>query len=230
MRVVAIAGSSSNVGKTTLACELLRRLPGWEAVKVTKGHFRSCGKDPHACCVSHLLSDRPLVASDRARTDVPGKDTGRYWAAGAAGVHWVVATRDAVAEGVREALARVRPGAPGVLVEGTGFVLEVDVDLAVMAIGSHPRELKASALRALPRMDVLYAGAVERGDTAPEAALARLLGRRGVTSPLPPLLFEPDLGRLAAMAASGRGKSSGLTKQLDSSRTVPTRRDPGCPD
>ncbi len=46
---VAIAGISSEVGKTTLLCELLREFPGWEAIKMTRGHYRSCSKDPHAC-------------------------------------------------------------------------------------------------------------------------------------------------------------------------------------
>jgi uridine kinase len=42
--IVAVSGLSSNTGKTTLVCELLRRLPGWEAIKLTRGHYRSCGK------------------------------------------------------------------------------------------------------------------------------------------------------------------------------------------
>ncbi|HWP52632.1 MAG TPA: hypothetical protein VN476_00790, partial [Pyrinomonadaceae bacterium] len=53
--IVAVSGLSSNTGKTTLVCELLRRLPGWEAIKLTRGHYRSCGKDPDGCCVSELL-------------------------------------------------------------------------------------------------------------------------------------------------------------------------------
>ena len=44
--IVAVSGLSSNTGKTTLVCELLERLPGWEAIKLTRGHYRSCGKDP----------------------------------------------------------------------------------------------------------------------------------------------------------------------------------------
>jgi uridine kinase len=34
---VAIAGVSSEAGKTTLLCELLREFPGWEAIKMTRG-------------------------------------------------------------------------------------------------------------------------------------------------------------------------------------------------
>src|SRR5580765_8088107 len=104
--VVAVGGFASNVGKTTLVCEMLRRLTGWEAIKLTKGHYRSCGKDPHACCVSHLLSDQPLIQSGYEKTYTAGKDTARFWDAGAANVHWVIATEDQVREGILEALAR----------------------------------------------------------------------------------------------------------------------------
>src|SRR5438093_9665021 len=37
--IVAVSGLSSNTGKTTLARELLTRLPGWEAIKLTRGHY-----------------------------------------------------------------------------------------------------------------------------------------------------------------------------------------------
>ena len=59
--VIGIGGYTSDVGKTTLMCELLAAFPGWEAIKTTRGHYRSCGKDPHACCVSHLLAAQPSV-------------------------------------------------------------------------------------------------------------------------------------------------------------------------
>src|ERR1700754_879920 len=121
---VAIAGLSSEVGKTTLMCSLLEQFPGWEAIKMTRGHYRSCGKDPHACCVSHLLSDKPLVRSGRKETYEFGKDTGRYWDAGATNVHWLIATDNQVETGIKEALARVQ--SPGVFVEGNSFSQFVD--------------------------------------------------------------------------------------------------------
>ncbi|HEY9403144.1 MAG TPA: hypothetical protein VIQ24_10650 [Pyrinomonadaceae bacterium] len=153
---IGVGGFSSNAGKTTLMCELLRVLqPGWEAVKITRGHYRSCGKDPHACCVSHLLSEEPLIRSGRAETYAAGKDTGRYWDAGASNVHWVVVTDKQVERGVRTALERVR--SRGVLVEGTSFVQFVDVDLMLMAArASGAEKIKPSARRALSKTDALY--------------------------------------------------------------------------
>ena len=152
--VVAVSGFSSEVGKTTLMCELLRALPGWEAIKMTRGHYRSCGKDPHACCVSHLLGDKPLVRSGRRETYAPGKDTGRYWDAGAADVHWVIGTDAQIEEGIRLALERVN--APGVFVEGNSFLEFVEVDFAVMVARASGGKIKPSARRALRKSSALY--------------------------------------------------------------------------
>src|SRR6266852_9384983 len=117
--IVAVSGLSSNTGKTTLVCELLKRLPGWEAIKLTRGHYRSCGKDPNGCCVSDLLRDEPLIRSGREENYGAGKDTGRFWDAGAVNVHWVIVGEDQVEDGIKQALSRVT--AAGVVVEGNSF-------------------------------------------------------------------------------------------------------------
>lgn len=151
---VAVSGFSSEVGKTTLLCELLRAFHGWEAIKMTRGHYRSCGKDPHACCVSHLLGDEPVIRSGRALTFAPGKDTGRYWDAGASNVHWVIVTDSQVEQGTKLALDRVQ--AAGVLIEGNSFLKFVDADFTVMVARAEGGKLKASARRALPKSSALY--------------------------------------------------------------------------
>lgn len=153
-KIVAVGGFTSNSGKTTLMCELLRALPGWEAIKMTRGHYRSCGKDPHACCVSHLLGDEPLIRSGRAETYEAGKDTGRYWDAGASNVHWAVVTDGQVERGIKGALARVN--APGVLVEGNSFLDFVAPDFFVMSARSGGAKIKSSARRMLAKVSALY--------------------------------------------------------------------------
>ncbi len=151
---VAIAGVSSEVGKTTLLCELLREFPGWEAIKMTRGHYRSCGKDPHGCCVSHLLGDEPLVRSGFQQTYASDKDTGRYWDAGATNVHWVIVTNEQVERGIELALERVR--APGVLIEGNSFLRFIDVDFAVLVTGSADTKIKSSARWAFQKASAVY--------------------------------------------------------------------------
>jgi hypothetical protein len=152
--IIGIGGLSSEVGKTTLLCKLLGTFPGWEAIKTTRGHYRSCGKDPHICCVSDLLSDKPVVHSGRETTYVAGKDTGKYWDAGAINVHWVIATDEQVEAGINEALSRVK--AEGVLVEGNSFSEFVKPDFFVLVADSESLKIKPTARRALSRVDAVY--------------------------------------------------------------------------
>ena len=160
--IVAVSGLSSNTGKTTLMCDLLSRLPGWEAIKLTRGHYRSCGKDPLGCCVSDLIHDEPLVRTGRAENYENGKDTGRFWDAGAANVHWVIAGEDQVAAGIHEALSRVQSA--GVLVEGNSFLDYVTADLAIICARAGENKLKTSARRTLARADALYLSTIDDCD------------------------------------------------------------------
>jgi len=201
-RIVVIAGAASNTGKTTLLCDLLRELSRdepWEAIKLTRGHHRSCGKDPHACCVSDMLSDHPLIRSGREATYVLGKDTGRYWDAGAANVHWVIATDDQVESGIRQALDKVRSHA--VLIEGTSLLKYFPASFAVMTFREDRPRIKPSAEMVLSKglIDAVYSA--NEPDEGASAAPGMLEGL--------PVFHSKDLSRLleeirAALISSER--------------------------
>jgi molybdopterin-guanine dinucleotide biosynthesis protein len=157
--IIAISGLSSNAGKTTLACELLKSLPGWEAIKLTRGHYRSCGKDPNGCCVSDLLRDEPVVRSGREANYEKGKDTGRFWDAGASNVHWVIVGEDQVERGIKEALSRVK--SEGVIVEGNSFLEFIEPDFAIICARAGENKLKSSARRILEKADALYLSTID---------------------------------------------------------------------
>jgi hypothetical protein len=152
--IVAVSGFSSEVGKTTLMCDLLRAFPGWEAIKVTRGHYRSCGRDPHACCVSDLLSDEPVIRSGRDQNYALGKDTGRFWDAGATNVHWVIVTDEQVERGIKQAVERV--SAPGVLIEGNSILDFIQADLVLMVSRASGGKIKGSARQALAHSSAIY--------------------------------------------------------------------------
>lgn len=157
--LVAISGFSSNVGKTTLVSEVLRRLPGWEAIKVTRGHYRSCGRDPAGCCVSDLIGDEPVIRSGRDANYEAGKDTGRFWDAGASNVHWVIVSDNQVEQGIKEALARVE--ADGVVIEGNSFLEYVEADVTVMCARAEGGKIKPSARKVLTKTDFLYLSSLD---------------------------------------------------------------------
>jgi molybdopterin-guanine dinucleotide biosynthesis protein len=152
--VIGIGGYASNVGKTTLLCELLRAFPGNEAIKTTRGHYRSCGKDPHACCVSHLLGEEPLVRSGREETYERGKDTGYYWDAGAVNVHWVIATDSQLEKGIQQAVERVE--SPAVFVEGNSFAEYVETDCMLMVRRADDHKIKKSAKKVIEKATPIY--------------------------------------------------------------------------
>jgi hypothetical protein len=152
--IIAVSGFSSEVGKTTLMCDLLRALPGWESIKVTRGHYRSCGRDPHTCCVSDLLSDEPVIRSGRDQNYALGKDTGRYWDAGAANVHWVIVTDEQIERGIKEAVERVT--SPGVFIEGNSILEFLKADLVLMVSRASGGKIKGSARRALTHSSAIY--------------------------------------------------------------------------
>lgn len=195
-RSISIAGTSSNSGKTTLLCELLRQLSvneEWEAIKMTRGHYRSCGKDPHACCVSNLLSDQPTIRSGREETYAFGKDTGRYWDAGAVNVHWVIATDSQVEAGINEAIGRVK--APNVLIEGTSLLRFIQPDLAILVANAEVTKTKASVRRALldKKINAIY---------LPHESLFKTRGEVAVTlSQISPEIDFDWLNRLPVVLA-----------------------------
>jgi molybdopterin-guanine dinucleotide biosynthesis protein len=175
--IVAVSGLSSNTGKTTLVCELIKSLPGWEAIKLTRGHYRSCGKDPNGCCVSDLLRDEPLIRSGRESNYEKGKDTGRFWDAGAANVHWVIVGEDQVEAGICQALARVKSS--GVIIEGNSFLEFINPDYAITCARAGENKLKSSARRTLARADALYLSTIDQAD--PKTAIERFeKWRRGL--------------------------------------------------
>lgn len=192
--LVSVSGFSSEVGKTTLLCRLLDKRQGWEAIKMTRGHYRSCGKDPEACCVSGLLGDRPLVLSGRDATLKAGKDTGRYWEAGASNVHWVIGTDLQIEAGLAEALQRVR--AQGVFIEGNSFLKFTRADYSIMVAHPLHRDIKSSALAILPRMNALFISQHVPDPALVDALFARL-EKRGSLRPNLPVYFDSDCDLLS---------------------------------
>jgi molybdopterin-guanine dinucleotide biosynthesis protein len=221
-RVVAVSGLSSNTGKTTLACELLARLPGWEAIKLTRGHYRSCGKDPSGCCVSDLLRDEPLIRSGREANYEFGKDTGRFWDAGAVNVHWVIVGEDQVEAGINEALARVKTAS--VIVEGNSFLEYIEPDFAIMCARAGENKVKSSARRNLRKADALYLSTIDNSNR--ETAMAQFDKWRasltfGLNTEDKPLFTRQSISRLVELIRTTRADLteprtvvSGLRREL----------------
>ncbi|HKO42113.1 MAG TPA: hypothetical protein VJU84_02400 [Pyrinomonadaceae bacterium] len=202
--IVGVGGLTSEVGKTTLLCKLLEMFPGWEAIKTTRGHYRSCGKDPHACCVSHLLQDKPLIKSGKFKTYEPGKDTGRYWESGAANVHWVIATDEQLEQGIKDALARVT--SEGVFIEGNSFSSYVETDFFVMVARADLPQIKRTARNVMDHVSAVYLS--DRSGDASES-FEQLAKKIKIESSgnVPPVFSSNQVAHLAACLRSAEAKS-----------------------
>lgn len=136
VKVIAVVGSGSGCGKTTLVCRILEAVPGLGAVKVS-----------------------PREGEPRVEwgPGVPGKDTSRYAACGAVKVARIVAPRSRVAE-VWERVAPEFAGCAGVVVEGGGNLpREGRLTILVLAPGGC-RERPERAAGLLAAADIVVAG------------------------------------------------------------------------
>ncbi|HEY8185196.1 MAG TPA: hypothetical protein VIF64_03950 [Pyrinomonadaceae bacterium] len=197
--IVAVSGFSSEVGKTTLMCELLQVFPGWEAIKVTRGHYRSCGRDPHTCCVSDLLGDEPVIRSGRQQNYAVAKDTGRYWDAGAANVHWVIVTDEQVERGIKEAVDRVT--APGVFIEGNSILDFIQADLVLVVSRASGGKIKGSARRALSHCSAIYLSTITEEGIDARTTFALWRQTSGIDKLIGglPIYTREDLPKLIAL-------------------------------
>jgi hypothetical protein len=197
--IVAVSGFSSEVGKTTLMCDLLHAFPGWEAIKMTRGHYRSCGRDPHTCCVSDLLSDEPVIRSGREQNYAVGKDTGRFWEAGAANVHWVIVTDEQVEQGIKQAVERVT--APGVFIEGNSILDFIQADFVLMVSRASGGKIKGSTRRALSRSSAIYLSNITEEETDERSKFALWRKTSGMDKLIGdlPIYTRKDLPELIAL-------------------------------
>jgi molybdopterin-guanine dinucleotide biosynthesis protein len=173
--VISICGAASNTGKTW-ACESvirgLKRESGRVcALKVTRTHLGDCPRGVATCgtCAS-VASDFEVVTA-REVTDVPQKDTGRYFAAGADFVTWLLVKPAAMAAGIRAALATVPAGA-FLVAEGNSFRDFASADVAILALGPDDA-LKPSAVHVIDRIDVFVSHRAAKVGAPPACVAGR---------------------------------------------------------
>jgi hypothetical protein len=152
---VSICGAASNAGKTWLCESVLRDLRAegrpTVALKVTRTHLGDCPRGIEACGTCDSLAADFELVRERARLDVPRKDTGRYFSAGADHVLWLLVKPSSVRAGLAAALAAVPAGCV-LVAEGNSFRDYASADVTLMAL-SGSGTLKPSALHVVDRVD-----------------------------------------------------------------------------
>jgi hypothetical protein len=154
--LIVVGGNTRNIGKTTLACEIVAALPAmnWTAIKITQfGHGR-CADNGAACECAPADPDHIYAIDEQVSPDAT--DTGRYLAAGAARSIWIRCREGLLAEAmprVREILA----SSPNAIVESNSLMQFVRPDLYLTIVDRTKGDFKVSAQRFLTLADLSVA-------------------------------------------------------------------------
>jgi len=133
--IIGIGGGHSGAGKTTMACEILKKVEGWGAIKFTKTSFYSS------------------ITDDQEVLSAKGKDTGRLLEAGAEKVLWVQSSGDELSETASMAV-QMLSNLPGIVVEGNSMIEALPPDIVVFVAGVKER-FKPGSERVLGMADIV---------------------------------------------------------------------------
>ncbi|MEW6067925.1 MAG: hypothetical protein AB1610_06510 [Nitrospirota bacterium] len=134
--IIGIGGSYSEVGKTTFACSLLKRLKGWGAIKYTK--------TPLYCSITE---DIDILSKE-------GKDTKRFLESGAEKVIWVQSPFKNLKETLQLAVENLSY-LKGIIIEGNSPVEVLEPDIVIFISGDEGEKIKKNSMRTLKKADII---------------------------------------------------------------------------
>ncbi len=158
MKTIVIAGAHSNVGKTTMAERLLKKLPGWSALKVTVSHQgrgpkkEKCPRNKGCRACTSFKGDFDIV-TDKRIINRKGKDTARLKRAGAKKVVWLRSTLKGLKAGLKMSIRELRDS-EGLVIEGNSVLEHLKPDITIFIKGRRHR-LKRSAKAVQKKADII---------------------------------------------------------------------------
>jgi hypothetical protein len=161
--LVVVGGHSRNIGKTSVAAGLIRKLRDrqWTALKITQYGNSVCDHHSGACGCEPESGGEFELSEEYGPSDT---DSGRFLAAGASRSFWLRAPSGELARAenlVRKVLAQ----SDNVIVESNSVVELVTPDVFLMLLDFGCRDFKPSSLRFMERADAFVI--IDRGISAP---------------------------------------------------------------
>jgi molybdopterin-guanine dinucleotide biosynthesis protein len=132
--IIGIGGAHSKVGKTTIACQILRRLNGWGAIKYSKTSFYSA------------VVDNPETLQQE------NKDTSRFINAGAQDVLWVQSPSEGIQEVLQIAIDMLSH-VQGIILEGNSAIESLKPEIVIFVASNG--EIKRGAEKILSMADAV---------------------------------------------------------------------------
>jgi hypothetical protein len=196
--LLVVGGHSRNIGKTSVAAGLIRKLRDrkWTAVKITQYGHGVCthgGKD----CGCEAEPEHPFALTEEYE---PGStDTGRFLAAGAERAFWLRTPAGELAR-ASHTLRKILDRSANTILESNSVLELVDPDLFLMVVDFACGDFKASSLRYLDRADALVT--IERGIHEPLWEHAA----RGLWEGKPQFFVKPPVYVTTALAEFVRAR------------------------
>ena len=173
--MLLIGAAGRNMGKTELACEILRRTTPHQrvvGVKVTTVRERGgpCPRGGEGCGVCGALEDDFCLGEEppAANAEQAAKDTQRMRAAGAVRVLWLRVLADRLREGAAALLEALGPDAVSVCESNSLRSVVAPDDFVIVRDGA-TGGFKPSARAVLPHADLLVGSDGARFDPPPDA-------------------------------------------------------------
>jgi molybdopterin-guanine dinucleotide biosynthesis protein len=153
MKIICVGSSRSGKGKTTVCEALLRHLEGFCALKVTTIREKDPCPREEVCGICDENLNGYAIEEDPLILHAQGKDTWRYWRAGASRVRWLRSSPDSLGEALKHVFEDFA-ACTGVIVEGNMPMVYLKNALSIMIIDPDD-EIKKSALAIMPTASII---------------------------------------------------------------------------
>lgn len=162
--LLVVGGHSRNIGKTSVAAGLIRRLPeaNWTAVKITQFGHGVCAHDGNGCACAPDEPEHPYAVSEEY--EAGESDSGRYLGAGARRSFWLRTPYGKLAV-ARGAIDKILATGANVMVESNSLVELYQPDLYLVVLDFGCEDFKPTSLRFLDRADAFVV--IDRGINVP---------------------------------------------------------------
>lgn len=162
--LLVVGGHSRNIGKTSVAAGLIRRLPeaNWTAVKITQFGHGVCANDGNGCACAPEEPEHPYAVSEEY--EAGESDSGRYLGAGARRSFWLRTPYGKLAV-ARGAIDKILATGTNVMVESNSLVELYRPDLYLVVLDFGCEDFKPTSLRFLDRADAFVV--IDRGINVP---------------------------------------------------------------
>lgn len=155
MKIISVAGTSSETGKTTVGAFIIKAFGNICALKITVRHDGACPRDKdNSCDGCSSVGNSPFrIITDPVILAAPGKDTAKYIEAGAPRAVWLQTPAECAKEGINKAL-RLFDDKAWVLIEGNRFLTIEDADIAIMVVSPDLGKIKHSAMEVFEKINL----------------------------------------------------------------------------